>query len=104
MMMNNGEYGDGVYRSSEQTHGGYGMPRGPVPTIPDAAPTTAIGFCPMCAENARQTCSNRGSFDCPNCTFWWFDDRVGVQSRSFDDYFVPAADGGNDQPQDTDTE
>jgi hypothetical protein len=78
---------DDVYTSSEVTHGGYGMPRGPLATIPDNAPTAAIGFCPMCGENARKTCSTRGMFDCRNCTFNWYDDRVGGQKRGFDDYF-----------------
>jgi len=78
-----------TYRSDTPTHGGYGMPRGPVPTIPENAPPTAIGFCPMCGENARGTCYNRGAFDCPRCTFWWFDERVGQQTRSFDDFFSP---------------
>jgi len=77
-----------VYRSETPTHDGYGMPRGPIATIPEAAPTTAIGFCPMCGANARVTCSNRGAFDCPTCTFAWYDDRVGSQTRSIGDYFT----------------
>jgi hypothetical protein len=76
-----------AYRSTRPTHDGYGMPRGPIPTPPERAPTAAIGFCPMCGANARQTCSNRGMFDCPRCTYWWFDERVGSQTRQIDDYF-----------------
>lgn len=72
------------YRADEVTHGGYGMPRGPIPTIPENAPPTAIGFCPWCGTNARKTCSNRGMFDCPECSFWWYDDRVGEQTKSRD--------------------
>jgi hypothetical protein len=79
-----------VYRSDTPTHGGYGMPRGPIATIPENAPTVAIGFCPMCGENARGTCFNRGVFDCPQCTFFWYDDRVGEQTRDIDDYFSKA--------------
>ncbi len=79
------EYTD-AYRSDMPTHNGYGMPRGPIATIPEAAPTVAIGFCPMCGENARKTCSARGAFDCPNCTFWWYDERVGTQKRSLEDF------------------
>jgi hypothetical protein len=75
------------YRSPSVTHNSYGMPRGPISTRPDNAPTVAIGFCPLCGENARQTCSNRGVFDCPKCYFFWYDERVGKQTRSFDDYF-----------------
>lgn len=86
-----------VYRSEVPTHGGYGMPRGPIAAIPDAAPTVAIGFCPMCGANARGTCSNRGAFDCPDCMFFWYDNRVGEQTRSIEDYFVrhdPETDSG----------
>lgn len=78
-----------AYRSAERTHGGYGMPRGPLGTVPESAPPAAIGFCPMCGTNARQTCSNRGVFDCPRCVFAWFDDRVGEQPRSLEDFVVP---------------
>lgn len=78
-----------VYRSESPTHGGYGMPRGPVGTIPESAPATAIGFCPMCASNARQTCSTRGAFDCPECMFVWYDGRVGEQTRSLEDFLAP---------------
>lgn len=77
----------GVYWSDSVTHNGYGMPRGPLSTIPESAPTTAIGFCPMCGENSRGTCYNRGVFDCPNCTFVWYDGRVGKQNWEFDDFF-----------------
>lgn len=77
----------GVYRSSEVTHGGYGMPRGPLGDHDPIGLTLAIGFCPLCATNARGTCYNRGAFDCPNCTFAWYDERVGEQTRSMEDYF-----------------
>lgn len=87
---------DDAYRSIYLTHGGYGMPRGPIAPIPDSAPTTAIGFCPMCGSNARQTCSNRGAFDCPRCTFVWFDDRVGQQTRTLDEFFYPKGAGDGD--------
>lgn len=76
-----------AYRADAVTHGGYGMPRGPLGTA-DTGPTCAIGFCPMCGTNARKTCWNRGAFDCPNCTFVWYDSRIGKQSREFDDYFI----------------
>lgn len=76
------------YRADEPTHGGYGMPRGPLGThdVGPLAPV-AIGFCPWCGANARGTCSNRGVFDCPRCTFYWYDERVGQQTRSFEDFF-----------------
>lgn len=80
----------GVYTSDSVTHDGYGQPRGPIPTPPENAPTSAIGFCPMCGANARGTCSNRGTFDCPLCTFWWYDERVGEQTRKISDYFSNA--------------
>lgn len=80
-------------RADNATHGGYGMPRGPIATPPENAPTAAIGFCPLCGANARGTCSNRGMFDCPSCTMFWYDDRVesdrGPQ-YGFDDFFVDA--------------
>jgi hypothetical protein len=76
-----------TYRSDKPTHNGYGQPRGPISSIPENAPTVAIGFCPMCGENCRKSCYNRGMFSCSNCFFVWYDDRVGQQSRSFDDYF-----------------
>lgn len=86
-----------AYRSDPPTHGGYGMPRGPIATIPEQAPPVAIGFCPLCGANARQTCANRGAFDCPQCTFFWYDDRVGQQTHTFDDYLSPAEHGGDDE-------
>lgn len=80
-----------VYRSDYPTHGGYGMPHGPLATIPESAPPAAIGFSPMCEENARKMCSNRGVFDCPQCVFAWFDGRIGEQTGSFEDFFSPVA-------------
>jgi len=90
-----GTHDGDIYRSATPTHGGYGMPRGPIATIPEVAPTTAIGFCPMCGENARGTCSNRGVFDCPRYVFFWYDDRVGEQPRSFDDFFSHSGDSNS---------
>lgn len=76
-----------VYRATPQ-HGERGFPKGPIATH-DLGPNApcAIGFCPRCGENARQTCQIRGLFDCPNCTFYWHDERVGKQTRTFDDFF-----------------
>jgi len=80
----------GGYRA-EPVRGERGFPRGPLATHDDGpfAPC-AIGFCPFCGANARRTCSVRGFFDCPECTFYWFDRRVGEQTKSFDDFFSPA--------------
>lgn len=75
-----------AYRADKPTHGGYGMPKGPIPTVSEDV-NLAIGFCPRCGENSRKTCSNRGMFDCNNCTYWWYDSRVGAQQTEFDDYF-----------------
>ena len=85
-----------AYRSTAVTHEGYGQPRGPIGTVPEAAPTAAIGFCPLCGANARRTCSNRGAFDCPVCTFDWYDERVGEQSRSIEDYFSTDGESGTE--------
>lgn len=76
------------FRADEPTHGGYGMPRGPLGAIPDAAPPAAIGFCPLCGSNSRRTCSNRGAFECPTCLFSWYDERVGEQSYELEDFVV----------------
>lgn len=92
MMADDAESRSRGYRAGWATHGGYGMPRGPLGHIRDnPGPFPAIGFCPRCGENARRTCSNRGVFDCPRCTYFWFDDRVGKQTRhrQFEDYFHP---------------
>lgn len=92
-----------VYRADAPTHGGYGHPRGPIGTIPENAPTTAIGFCPMCGANARKTCYNVGMFDCPRCSFNWIDGRVGELASSFEDYFSPRR-GRNVRNSDTETQ
>jgi hypothetical protein len=84
-------FGD-PYRADEPTHGGYGMPRGPLAVRPEKGSTRAIGFCPLCGTNARKTCSNRGVFDCPRCTYAWYDDRVGQQERAFSDFFETSGD------------
>lgn len=79
------------YRSNKPTHGGYGMPRGPITDISEIDyPTVAIGFCPQCGSNARETCSIRGMFDCPSCAFFWFDPRVGKQPdpKSIDEFMA----------------
>jgi len=92
MVSDSPEHGD-VYQADEKTHNGYGMPRGPI-----AAGTLgqksmpAIGFCPRCGTNARKTCYNRGVFDCPNCTHFWYDERVGKQTRTIDDCFSGGCD------------
>lgn len=75
------------YSARYPTHGGYGMPRGPLGNYRESRATLAIGFCPRCTSNARGTCSNRGMFDCPICPYVWYDDRVGEQTRSFEDFF-----------------
>ncbi len=82
------------YQADDPTHGGRGVPMGPLGTH-DVGPPTAIGFCPMCGTNARGTCSARGSFDCPRCTFVWYDERVGKQMRTFEDFFSPAEENRN---------
>jgi hypothetical protein len=77
------------YASRTVTHNGYGMPRGPIVHVPQDREPFAIGFCPDCGTNARETCSNRGMFDCPGCPLFWYDARVGEQTRSIEDYFSP---------------
>lgn len=67
-------------------YGGYGMPRGPIADHKGPF-KAAIGFCPFCGANARGTCRNRGTFDCPRCTYFWYDERVGTQPKSFEDFF-----------------
>lgn len=74
------------HRYYDGKYGGYGMPRGPLGTS-DTGPPTAIGFCSMCATNARGTTANRGVFDCPECFNVWYDGRVGKQPRSLEDFF-----------------
>lgn len=46
-------YTDGTYRSASVTHNGYGMPRGPVPTIPDTAHPRLLAFV-RCAEKTPE--------------------------------------------------
>lgn len=50
----------------------------------------AIGFCARCGMNARQSTKTRGLFDCPGCTYVWWDARVGKQTKSIDDFMSPA--------------
>jgi len=73
-------------------YGGHGFPRGPIGNL-HRTPTCAIGFCPRCGSNARQTTAVGSLFDCPTCTFFWYDDRTGLadqdRDQSFDDYFSP---------------
>lgn len=83
------ERGPEEHRWFPGKYNGYGMPRGPLGTH-DVGPTCAIGFCPLCGSNARGTCRSRGSFDCPTCTMFWYDDRVGTQTYSFEDFISPA--------------
>lgn len=87
-----GEYrrGPEEHRYHPEKYDGRLMPRGPIGTVPESAPPAAIGFCPLCATNARGTTGVRGIFDCPKCTFFWYDDRVGEQTRSFEDFIGPA--------------
>lgn len=67
-------------------YGGYGMPRGPLGLVESPEPV-AIGFCPHCHANARKTTGVQGVFDCPRCTFVWFDDRTHVEKdRSLEDF------------------
>lgn len=68
-------------------YGGRGFPKGPLGTADIQGYYVALGFCPMCGENARNTTGVRGVYDCPTCTFVWHDDRVGEQQKSFGDYF-----------------
>lgn len=79
-----------VYRA-EPTEGERAYPIGPISTH-DVGPYApcAIGFCPWCAANARRTVAVRGLFDCPECTYYWYDERVGEQTRKIEDYFQPA--------------
>lgn len=83
----------GVVRGVEQhryypgKYGGRGYPRGPLGTEEEGRAGTAIGFCPLCGENARGTTNVRGVFECPECKRVWYDSRVGRQQRSFSDYF-----------------
>lgn len=71
--------------------GGHGYKRGPINTH-DVGPFApcAIGFCGLCGANARRSTAIRGLFDCPRCTNYWHDARVGTQTRSFEDFFAPA--------------
>ena len=81
--------GDPDHRYYGGKYGGHGMPKGPLGTE-QTGPTVAIGFCALCGSNARETTNVRGVFDCPTCTHFWHDSRVGTQLRTFDDYFVKA--------------
>jgi len=68
-------------------------PRGPLGHEPRDTPhgtTVAIGFCPRCGTNARRTTTVRGIFDCPECSYQWYDARVGDQHHSIDDFFSSA--------------
>lgn len=65
----------------------YPMPPGPLGHIDDYPIAPAIGYCPKCGANARGTTGVRGTFDCPRCFAAWYDDRIGEQARSFDDFF-----------------
>jgi len=67
--------------------GDSGYRRGPIADHTGAYSPCAIGFCPMCAADARRTTAIRGLFDCPRCTYYWYDERVGEQTRTFEDYF-----------------
>lgn len=78
------DYEPGKYMRSGQV---YPMPPGPLGHIQDYDQRPAIGYCPRCAANARGTTGVRCVFDCPRCSLAWHDDRLGEQSRSFDDYF-----------------
>lgn len=78
------------HRYEDGEYGGYGMPRGPLGFADiGPLPAPAIGFCPKCGENARATTAIRGVYDCPWCTYFWYDKRVGEQTREIEDYFVP---------------
>ena len=76
-----------AYRAP-RVRGDRGYPIGPIATH-DLGPYApcAIGFCPRCGANARRTTQVRGLFDCPRCTYYWHDPRVGRQSKTFDDFF-----------------
>lgn len=67
-------------------YNGHPMPRGPSGYYESPQPT-AIGFCPLCGTNARGTTGVRGVYDCPTCVHWWYDSRVGKQTKTFDDFF-----------------
>ena len=76
-----------VYRATPAPYD-RGYPRGPISTH-DVGPYApcAIGFCAWCGANARRTCQVRGLFDCPECTNYWYDERVGQQYPRLEDYF-----------------
>lgn len=68
------------------------FPRGLVGHLPKDVeraghgPVPAIGFCPRCRTNARGTTGVRGVFDCPGCTYRWYDTRVGQPDYSIEDF------------------
>jgi len=71
-------------------YGGYGMPRGPL-GYEESPLGVAIGYCPHCGANARETTQYKSVFDCPRCTYVWFDDRTHVErTRDIEDYFSRA--------------
>lgn len=89
--MNDGKDDTGTYQAVDPTHGGYGMPRGPLGYEPRDTPRkAAIGFCPRCTTNARRTCSNRGAFECSTCGYAWYDERVGEQTYELEDFLSNA--------------
>jgi hypothetical protein len=77
---------DAYTRPPDATGDGY--KRGPMGTHDTGRyALCAIGFCPWCGTNARRTTAIRGLFNCPHCSHYWHDDRVGSQTRTFDDFF-----------------
>lgn len=77
-----------VYRA-DPVEGERGYPIGPI-GVHDSGPYVpcAIGFCPRCGTNSRRTCSVRGLFNCTACRYYWYDERVGEQQWSIEDYFT----------------
>jgi len=80
---------DDAYTRPPQ-RGDRGFPVGPLGRetgVDGGFSAVAIGFCPRCGANARRTTAVRGIFDCPSCTYQWYDSRVGDSKRSFEDFF-----------------
>ncbi|MWG36549.1 hypothetical protein [Halomarina oriensis] len=81
-----GGWRDGPDDWTPEKYGGRTFPIGPLGTHDVGPSLVAIGFCPLCHSNARGTTAERGIFDCPRCTMFWYDERVGEQSYSLEDF------------------
>jgi hypothetical protein len=67
-----------------------GLPRGPMDEVESPTPV-AIGYCPRCGENARATTTVRGVYHCPECLYLWYDNRIGQQRFTAEDFFSTQA-------------